>query len=104
MSKLEIVGYGQEGFMQAYGAVWSSGDAELLGCYFAEDGEYVESSYGHTYTGRAEIGRFSRFMHAFSDQVKIEYTSHCGTRERFALEWLWSGVASGAIRIGDKVY
>jgi steroid delta-isomerase-like uncharacterized protein len=104
MSKLEIVGYGQDAFVQAYGAVWSSGDAELLGRYFAEDGEYVESSYDHTYSGRAEIGRFSRFMRAFSQQVKIEYVSHCGTRELFALEWVWSGLASGPIRIGEKVF
>jgi steroid delta-isomerase-like uncharacterized protein len=104
MSRLEIVGYGQDRFMEAYGAVWSSGDAELLGRYFTEDAQYVESSYGNTYTGRVEIGRFSRFMHAFSDKVKIEYTSHCGTREQFALEWMWSGVATGPIRIGDKVH
>lgn len=104
LNKPLIVPYGEDGFLQAYGDVWSHGDAELLGRYFSEDGAYVESSYGDTYSGRAEIGRFMRFMHAFSDEVRIDYTSHCGTREQFALEWVWSGIATGPIRIHGKVY
>lgn len=99
-----IVPYGQDGFLEAYGAVWSHGDADLLGRYFTADAAYVESSYGHTYTGRAQIGRFMRFMHAFSAEVRIDYISHCGTHAGFALEWVWSGIASGPIRIGDKVH
>lgn len=104
MTKPTIVPYGQPGFLQSYGAVWSCGDPVLLGQFFTEDGRYIESAYGDTYTGRAEVGRFMRFMHAFSDHVLIDYTSHCGTAERFALEWVWSGVATGPIRIQGKVH
>lgn len=99
-----VVPYGQPGFMQAYGAVWSCGDAAHLGNYFNPQGVYIESSYGDSYAGREQVGRFSRFMHAFSKEVKIEYLSHCGTAELFALEWLWSGVATGPIRLHGKVH
>ncbi len=104
MNKPQVIPYGQPGFIAAYGAVWSSGDSALLGTYFSEDGCYVESSYNDRYEGREQIGRFSRFMHAFSREVKIEYLSHCGDASLFTLEWLWSGVATGPIRIDGVVY
>jgi hypothetical protein len=59
------------------------------------------TAYGNTYTGREQI---RRFIHAFSDEERIDYTSHCGTREVFALEWMWSGVATGPIRIHERVF
>ena len=42
-------------------------------------------------------------MHAFSRDLKIEYLSHCGDARGFALEWVWSGVATGPIRIAGVV-
>lgn len=104
MTEPRIVPYGQDGFIESYGAVWSARNGRLLGEFFAEDGAYIESAYGNSYVGRERIGRFVRFMHAFSDEVLIEYTSHCGTHEGFALEWTWSGIATGPIRIHDKVF
>ena len=100
----KMIPYGQPGFLAAYGDVWRSGDAALLGSYFSEDGCYVESSYQHSYNGRGEIMRFSKFMHAFSSGVKIEYVSECGTADGFALEWIWTGLADGPIRIDGVVY
>lgn len=104
MNKPNVIPYGHPGFLAAYGAVWSSGDGALLASYFSVDGSYVESSYNHSYDGREQIARFSRFMHAFSRDVKIEYVSHCGDTELFALEWVWSGIATGPIRIDGVVY
>src|SRR3989344_5000509 len=104
MNKPPVIPYGQPGFLAAYGAVWSSGDSALLGTYFSEDGCYVESSYNDRYEGREQIGRFSRFMHAFSRDVRIKYLSHCGDASLFTLEWLWSGVATGPTRIDGIVY
>jgi len=104
MNKAIVIPYGHPEFLAAYGAVWSSGDSALLASYFSEDGSYVESSYNHSYVGHEQIARFSRFMHAFSRDVKIEYLSHCGDANLFSLEWMWSGVATGPIRIDGITY
>lgn len=104
MQSPRVIPYGQSGFLAAYGDVWSSGDAALLGTCFSEDGRYVESSYQHSYEGRNEVMRFSKFMHAFSSGVRIDYLSHCGTADGFALEWMWSGFADGPIRIDGVVH
>lgn len=95
MNKANVIPYGHPGFLAAYGAVWSSGDNALLASYFSEDGSYV---------GHEQIARFSRFMHAFSRDVKIDYLSHCGEANLFALEWVWSGLATGPIRIDGITY
>ncbi|MEO8296536.1 MAG: ester cyclase [Burkholderiales bacterium] len=99
-----IVPYGQPGFMQAYTNVWSCGDGNQIGNYFEEDGQYIESSYGDVYDGRAGASKFCRFMFAFSKDSRIDYTSHCGNADGFALEWIWSGTATGPIFINGKVY
>jgi steroid delta-isomerase-like uncharacterized protein len=104
VAKLGVIPYGNPSFLAAYTEAWSSGDKELLGAFFSEDGCYVESSYETEYKGRAEIGRFMRFMHAFSREVRVEFLGHCGDAHLFATDWVWSGVATGPIRIDGIVY
>lgn len=104
MQEPTVVPYGQPGFVSSYGEVWSSGNADLLASFFSEDGRYVESSYSHSYDGREQVKRFSRFMHAFSRDLKIEFSNHCGDASGFALEWVWTGIATGPIRIEGVTY
>lgn len=101
-SQTQPTPFGHPAFIQDYGAAWSGGD--LLSSWFSEDGQYVESSYGNTYTGRDEIRRFVRFMFAFSQDSCIEFVNICGDERLFTMEWVWSGTATGPIRIEGLVH
>jgi len=100
----EVVSVGESGFLEAYGAAWSSGKEDHLAAYFADDVQYVEGAMEVTYSGIAELARFFRYMLAFSSDTHIEYTSLIRDGAAFAAEWRWSGTADGPLQLGGKTY
>ena len=94
----------EPGFLEAYGAAWSSGTQEDLAAYVADDVRYVEGAMGVTYQGIAELARFFRYMLAFSSDSHIEFTSLISDSAAFAAEWRWSGTADGPLQLGSTTY
>lgn len=87
-------------FANAYSRAWSSGPVELLD-FFAPDGSYTDVAMGATYTGRADITRFHRWMLKFAPDSVIEFSNACAAGGRLYLEWVWSGTFEGALRLPD---
>jgi steroid delta-isomerase-like uncharacterized protein len=94
----------EPGFLEAYGAAWSSGTEEDLAAHVADDVEYVEGAMGMTYRGIAELARFFRYMLAFSSDSHIEFTSLIRDGDAFASEWRWSGTADGPLQVEGRTY
>lgn len=93
------------GFLKAYTTAWSSGDEPLLRTAFAEDGVYIDTGMGHTYTGVADVARFFRHMLRFSTDTLVDFTSIVVDADGlgFATEWTWSGTADGNLSLGDRL-
>ncbi len=87
-------------FASAYSRAWTSQPVELLD-FFAPDGSYTDVAMGATYKGRAEIGRFHRWMLKFAPDSVIEFSDACAGGGRLYLEWVWSGAFEGALRLPD---
>lgn len=98
------VSAGEPGYLEAFGAAWSSGNEDHLAAYFAEHVRYVEGAMGVTYRGIAELARFFRYMLAFSSDSHIEFTSLIRDGAAFAAEWRWSGTADGPLQVGGRTY
>jgi steroid delta-isomerase-like uncharacterized protein len=95
---------GAPGFLEGFGAAWSSANEGQLAAYFADDVRYVEGAMGVTYSGIAELARFFRYVLAFSSDSHIEFTSLISDSAAFAAEWRWSGTADGPLQLGGKTY
>jgi limonene-1,2-epoxide hydrolase len=99
-----FVPYGHPDFLAAFGAAWSSGHSTSLLPFFTPDAEYVETAYGTKYTGPANIAKFQKFMHAFTSETRIVFLNTVGSADGFAMEWVWSGVSTGPMAVGGKLY
>ena len=87
-------------FAAAYSRAWTSEPVQLLE-FFAPDGSYTDVAMGATYTGRAEIGRFHRWMLKFAPDSAIEFSDACATDGRLYLQWIWGGTFQGSLRLPD---
>jgi hypothetical protein len=87
-------------FPEAYSRVWTGDPAGLLE-YFAPDGSYTDVALGATYEGRAEVGRFHRFMLLFAPDSEIVFTETTAHAGRLTSEWVWSGSCTGPLRLRD---
>ncbi|KAI9010166.1 hypothetical protein DFJ74DRAFT_686245 [Hyaloraphidium curvatum] len=101
---MAFVRFGHPDFLSAFGAAWSSGESGALLAFFTPDAEYVESAYETRYHGPANIAKFQKFMHAFTSETRIVFLNCNGTRDGFAMEWVWSGVSTGPMAVGGRVY
>lgn len=98
------MGAGDPGFLERYTRAWSSGDEALLREAFSEDGVYIDTGMGHTYTGVADVARFFRHMLRFSSDTLVEFTSIVADSDGgFATEWVWSGTADGPLSLGSEL-
>jgi hypothetical protein len=43
-------------------------------------------------------------MLRFAPDSHIAFDSACGDRAGFASRWMWSGTASGPLRVGERLY
>ncbi|QTI69032.1 nuclear transport factor 2 family protein [Gordonia polyisoprenivorans] len=91
-------------FLQHYTTAWSSGDESLLREVFADNGVYIDSGMGHTYTGVADVARFFRHMLRFSSDTLVDFTSIVSDGNAFVAEWIWSGTADGPLSLGEKLH
>jgi steroid delta-isomerase-like uncharacterized protein len=87
-------------FAKAYGEAWTSDPVRLLD-FFAPDGTYTDVAMNTTYTGRAEIGRFHRWMLKFAPDSVIDFSDACASDGQVYLQWIWSGTFHGALRLAD---
>ncbi|MCF7548590.1 nuclear transport factor 2 family protein [Pseudonocardia sp. WMMC193] len=87
-------------FPAAYSLAWTSDPAGLLE-FFAPEGTYTDVALGATYTGRAQVGRFHRFMVAFAPDSEIVFTETSAGAGRLTSEWVWSGSCTGPLRLRD---
>jgi steroid delta-isomerase-like uncharacterized protein len=87
-------------FAAAYSQAWTSEPVELLD-FFAPEGSYTDVAMDATYHGRAEIGRFHRWMLKFAPDSAIEFSDACACDGRLYLEWVWGGTFEGALRLPD---
>lgn len=95
---------GEPAFLEHYTSAWSSGDEALLRTAFAEDGVYIDTGMGHTYTGVADVARFFRHMLRFSSDTHVQFTSIVVQDDAFTAEWIWSGTADGPLSLGRTLH
>lgn len=91
-----------ENFAARYAEAWSSGDPELLGSFYAENGT-LRINGGEPSVGRDAVTETARsFMTAFPDMVVrlVELQESKGAVE---FHWHWTGTNSGPGGIGNAV-
>jgi steroid delta-isomerase-like uncharacterized protein len=97
-------GFGRPAWAGAYGRAWSGADGAHLAAFFAEEAVYEDTGTGACARGRTEIAAYHAFMRAFAPDSLIVFAQTLGDAERFALEWTWSGTATGPIRLDSLLH
>jgi steroid delta-isomerase-like uncharacterized protein len=95
--------FGDEDFLAAWAHGWSCGNPEALVPLYAPDCLYVDVGSSLEVRGHDQLRRFYRAMLAFAPDSDIRFLDVYGDGRGFAAEWIWSGTASGSIRIDGKV-
>jgi steroid delta-isomerase-like uncharacterized protein len=96
--------FGDPAFLREWGTRWSCGDPDELLPLYAPDARYADVASGTTYVGHDQIARFYRFMLQFAPDSKIEFDTEHGDRTGFAAHWIWSGTATGPLRLGEDLF
>jgi steroid delta-isomerase-like uncharacterized protein len=89
-------------YAQSYGAAWGASPDEFR-AFLSPDVVYVEAGMQMTYEGIDATIAFQQFMLRFSSDSVIEFTSFLRDDDQFAAEWVWSGTATGRLRLGDDL-
>jgi steroid delta-isomerase-like uncharacterized protein len=96
--------FGDEGFLRAWGEAWSGGDPETLLPFYAADARYADVGNNLTVTGHDDIRRFYGWMLAFSADSRVVFDAAHGDGAGFAARWVWSGTATGPLKVGGRLY
>ena len=96
--------FGDEDFLEVWGKAWSSGKPEMLLPLYAPTARYRDIGSELTFDGHEEIARFLRYMLRFAPDSMIHFDSAHGNRSGFAARWVWSGTATGALRVRDELF
>jgi steroid delta-isomerase-like uncharacterized protein len=96
--------YGDPGYLDAWGAAWSAGDAGELLALYAPDAVYTDVGSDLAFTGHGEIRAFFDFMLRFASDGRIVFHDAHGDADGFAATWTWSGTAAGPLKVRDTVY
>jgi steroid delta-isomerase-like uncharacterized protein len=70
---------------------------------YAADCLYVDVGSAVEVNGHDQLRRFYRAMLAFAPDSTVRFLDGHGDERGFAAEWIWSGTASGSIRIDGQV-
>ncbi len=70
---------------------------------YAAECVYVDVGSAVEVRGHEQLRRFYRAMLAFAPDSQVRFLDVYGDGRGFAAEWIWSGTASGAIRIDGDV-
>jgi steroid delta-isomerase-like uncharacterized protein len=96
--------FGDEDFLAAWGHGWSCGHPEALVPLYAAGCRYVDVGSSVEVIGHDELRRFYRAMLKFAPDSEVRFLDGHGDGRGFAAEWIWSGTASGSIRLDGKVH
>ena len=97
-------GFGDQGFLDAWGEAWSCGDPEALLPFYAADARYVDVGNNLTVIGHDGLRRFYGWMLAFAPDSKVVFADAHGDDGGFAARWTWSGTAAGRLKVDEHVY
>jgi hypothetical protein len=90
-------------YRKAYGDAWR-GTADEFRAFLAPEVVYVEGGMQLSYDGIDATVSFQQFMLKFSQDSAIEFTNFLRQDDSFAAEWIWSGTATGKLRLGDDLF
>lgn len=95
MERPPVKRFGEEGFVEAYGAAW--GFPDLLPEFFAQDGIYKEAASQVTCEGRSQLAHFMKVYSQFSPSSTVTFTTVQLSDHGFAAEWVWAGTSDGRL-------
>ena len=93
-----------QAWAERYGAAWSAPDSTALAGFFAPTGRYEDTGTGVSAVGPEAVGRFADLMRRFAPDSEIVFGAVCGGPGSFALEWTWTGSATGPLQLDGVVY
>lgn len=96
--------FGDPAFLEAWGHGWSCGDPEALIPLYAPDCRYLDVGSAIECVGHDQLRRFYRAMLAFAPDSDVKFLDAYGDRRGFAAEWIWSGTASGSLRLDGEIH
>src|SRR5688500_15622781 len=79
-------------------AAWNSHDADKVVAAFTDGAVYEDVSWGHTFRGKAELGKFVRETLAAVGDFKMELSHSSAHNGHGFAEWTWSGTDLGLLK------
>lgn len=87
--------FGDEGFIQAYGAAW--GFRDVLPQFYAPNGTYTDMASQVTVQGHDALDRFMKVYLQFSPGCTVTFTNVQVSDVGFTAEWIWEGASDGKL-------
>lgn len=92
----------EDGYIEAFGAAWSTGNPADVLPYFAPDGMYGDVGNRTEWRGHDKIAQFYEHMLVFAPDTVVEYPRFVLGDGGWWSEWLWSGTASGRLMLDGE--